>query len=345
MINLVTKSGTQVFHGTLYYYVRNEAFNANGWFNNYHGQARPRYRYNDVGGNIGGPIYWPGHFNKAKNKLFFFYSQEYLPNKSPEGLKYYTVPTALERMGDFSQTYVQGSPNLTLINIRMPGQSAASCPVTGTPGPGCYPLNKIPTGQINSSFQALLNVMPLPNYTNRAISNGTYNYITNYTGDQPVNQEIFRVDYDPTDKLRMFFRGEFMTVNDNAYSSAANKLPWLLRVNYQTSHPNLAYDVTYAFGPTLLNEFTAGTSGFGETQLYSNSDLLKATKSASTYNVGQLFAANNPLNLFPAVSFGGVSDAATYGWDSRFPMYDRTRQYGLTDSLSKALAHITSSSA
>src|SRR6185312_14415385 len=167
VINLVTKSGTQQFHGTLYYYVRNEAFNANGWFNNYLGQQRPQYRYNDVGGNIGGPIYWPGHFNTKKNKLFFFYSQEYLPNKSPEGLKKYTVPTALERQGDFSQTYVQGSPSQTLINIRNPNASG-SCPVTGTPGPGCFTGNKIPLSMINPDLQALLNIMPLPNFTDRS---------------------------------------------------------------------------------------------------------------------------------------------------------------------------------
>lgn len=347
VINLVTKSGTQQFHGTLYYYVRNEAFNANGWFNNYHGQTRPRYRYNDLGGNIGGPIYWPGRFNTAKNKLFFFYSQEYLPNQNPEGLKYYTVPTALERKGDFSQTYAQGIANPNqgdIINIKNPA-SSGGCPVTDNSvkggatadHSGCFSGNVIPSNLINPSFQALLNLMPLPNFTNRAISQGKYNYITNYTGDNPVTQEIFRVDYDPTDKLRMFFRGEFMTVNDNAYSSPANKVPWLMRVNYQTSHPNLAYDMTYAFSPTLLNELVIGTSGFGETQLYSNADLQKATKSASGYNISQLNPANNPLDLLPAVSFGGVTDAATYNWDSRFPMYDRTRQYQLTDSLSKSL--------
>ncbi len=347
VINLVTKSGTQTFHGTAYYYVRNEAFNANNWFNNYKGQARPQYRFNTIGGNLGGPVYWPGHFNKDKSKLFFFYSQEYWPDKRPEGLKQYTVPTALERIGDFSQTYAQGVSNPNngdIINIKNPA-SSGGCPYTDNSvkggatadHSGCFPGHKVPTSLINPSLQALLNVMPQPNFSDRTISAGKYNYITNYTGNDPVTQEIFRVDYDPTDKLRMFFRGEFMTVNDDAYSSPANKLPWLMRVNYQTSHPNLAYDMTYAFTPTLLNELTVGTSGFGETQLYSQADLLKATKSPSGYNIGQLNAANNPLNLFPAVSFGGITDAATYGWDSRFPMYDRTRQYQVTDSVSKVL--------
>lgn len=73
-INVVTKNGTKHFHGSLYYYFRNEALNANSYFNKYAGQARGRYRYNTVGGTIGGPIFWPGHFNTAKNKLFFFVS-------------------------------------------------------------------------------------------------------------------------------------------------------------------------------------------------------------------------------------------------------------------------------
>lgn len=342
VINVVTKGGTQQFHGTGYYYGRNEAFNANNWFNKYKGQARPEYRYNTVGGNIGGPIWWPGHFNRAKNKLFFFYSQEYWPTKRPEGLKEYTVPTALERQGDFSQSAVQGvvAPGPSnYINIKMPGQPASACPASGNTGnrSGCYPGNKLPATAINPSMQALLNVFPQPNFTNRAISAGNYNYVTNYTGNDPVYQEIFRVDYDPTDKIQMFVRGLFEVVNNDAYSSAANKLPWLLRVNYQTPRQNIGYDITYTFNPTLVNEFNFGTSTFEENQLYSKSDLLKATKGTSGYNLGQIFPANNPLNLFPAVSFGGVSNAATFGWDSRFPMLDRVRYWGASDNLTKIL--------
>jgi hypothetical protein len=346
VINVVTKNGTNQFHGEAYYYVRNEAFNANDWFNKYNGVARPEYRYNSVGGNIGGPIYWPNHFNSGKNKLFFFYSQEYWPDKSPEGLKKYTVPTQLERQGDFSQTYQQGIVNPgagDVINIREPGASASTCPVTnnsvkGTPNDtGCYPGNKLPVGLINPSFQALLNAFPLPNFTNRAVSAGNYNYVTNYTADSPINQEIFRVDFNPTEKLHMYARGLFTVVNNNGYSSAANKLPWLMRVNYQTPRDNIAYDVTYTFSPTLFNELVVGTSAFGENQLYNKADLAKATKSASGYNLGQITPANNPLNLFPAVSFSGISNVATYGWDSRFPMHDRTRWFSLTDNLTKVL--------
>jgi hypothetical protein len=69
VVNVVTKSGSPEFHGLAYYYLRNEAFNANTFFNNRAGATRGRYRFNTMGGNIGGPIYIPHHFNKDKNKL------------------------------------------------------------------------------------------------------------------------------------------------------------------------------------------------------------------------------------------------------------------------------------
>jgi hypothetical protein len=179
-----------------------------------------------VGGTIGGPIYWPRHFNTAKNKLFFFVPIEDSPIKSPDGFKFYTVPTALEVAGNFTQTYAQGSVNQVLRNIKMPGQPTSACAATGTPVTGCYPGNIIPPGQINPQAQALLKVLydntlglnPSFAFTNRAVSAGNYNYITNYTADKPVNQEIFRIDYFPTEKLHMFGRGDLETVNNNSYS-------------------------------------------------------------------------------------------------------------------------------
>ena len=61
-VNVVTKSGTREYHGSGYYYLRNEDFNANDFFNNRTGVARPKYRYNTLGGTLGGPIYVPGKF-------------------------------------------------------------------------------------------------------------------------------------------------------------------------------------------------------------------------------------------------------------------------------------------
>jgi len=331
-INIVTKSGTQQFHGGAYYYFRNEDLNANSYFNKYNGVARPRYRYNTIGGTIGGPVYWPGHFNTSKNKLFFFVSLEYSPITSPDGLKLYTVPTPLEIAGDFSQTYSQGNVNQVLRNIKMPGQLQTACQPTRTPGAGCYTGNKIPASQINAQTQALLKILydntiglnPSWAAANRAITAGNYNYTTNYSADKPVNQEVFRIDYYPTEKLHMFGRGDLETVNNNSYASPANSLPWLMKVNYKTTNPNFVFNVVYTFSPTLVNELNMGTAGWSETQLYNQSDLAKAQLNSSGYNIPALYPGVNPLNLLPAVTFG-LTNSANFGWDSRFPMADQVR--------------------
>ena len=345
--NLVTKSGTNRFHGGAYYYFRNEDLNANNYFNKYlNGVARPRYRYNTIGGTLGGPIFWPGHFNSNRDKLFFFVSVEYDPTTHPDGVKKYLVPTLAQVNGDFSQTWQQGQSTNKLVYIRDPNLSGACNSSTG--GPACFTNNQIPTGRINTQMQALLKIMydntlganPSFAVTDPALTQNNYNYQTNYSADQPVNQEIFRIDYFPTQKLHLFGRGDLETVNNNGYASPANKLPWLMRVNYKTSNPNFVGNAIYTFTPTLVNEFNFGTAGWSETQLYNKADLAKVTLGANGFNLPSLYSGVNPLNLFPATSFGGTN-AANYGWDSRFPMADQVRSWSATDNLTKIIGNHT----
>jgi hypothetical protein len=351
--NFVTKNGTNQFHGGVYYYFRNEDLNANAYFNKFgNSQPRPRYRYNTIGGTIGGPIYWPGHFNRNKDKLFFFVSVEDSPITSPDGLKNYMVPTQAQVNGDFSQTYNQGTATQsasTLIHIRMPSASASSCATnSATAGTGCFPGNKIPSGMINTQMKALLQIMydntlgrnPQYAFTNLAVSNNNYNYQTNYSADKPVNQEVFRIDYAPTEKIHMFGRGQLETVNDNDYSSPANTMTWLMPVNYKTTNPNAVFNITYTFSPTVVNELNLGSAGWSEHQLYAASDLAKVTLGAGGFNLPSLYSGVNPLNLFPATSFGGTN-AANYGWDSRFPMADQVRSWTITDNVTKILGSHT----
>ena len=144
-INMVSKSGSSEFHGSLYWYKRHEQFNANGFFNNRDGLPKPPFRYDTLGGTIGGPIYIPGKWNVSKSKAFFFYSREDWRVKEPLNIGRLTTPTALERQGDFSQTLDQ---NNRLIIIRDP--------VTGSAFPG----NVIPQSRISRNGQALLNCFP-----------------------------------------------------------------------------------------------------------------------------------------------------------------------------------------
>jgi len=95
IISLVTKSGTNSLHGDLYYTMRNEAFNANGLANNLQGIPRGKYRVNEAGGSVGGPVIFPKLFN-GRDKVFFFVAFDRLTNKEPFN-GFATVPTDLQR--------------------------------------------------------------------------------------------------------------------------------------------------------------------------------------------------------------------------------------------------------
>ena len=108
VINVTTKSGGTDLHGNLFYYLRNEDLNANDFFNNRLGLQRSRYRYNTFGGTLGGPIYLP-RVPKLRNKLFFFADLDDEPSTVPAGPRTYLMPTAAERTGDFTNSYVPGT--------------------------------------------------------------------------------------------------------------------------------------------------------------------------------------------------------------------------------------------
>src|SRR5918999_5285143 len=93
VINLVTKGGTNEFHGTLFEFFRNDSLNANNLFLNRAGQPKPQLQYNNFGGNFSGPI--------IKNRLFFFWSEEWRRERRGQVLSA-NVPTIAEKMGDFS---------------------------------------------------------------------------------------------------------------------------------------------------------------------------------------------------------------------------------------------------
>lgn len=104
-IAIITKGGARQFHAVAGWYHRNEDLNANNYFNNRNGLGRSLYRYNLFDYTVSGPVYIPHVFNRDRTKLFFFFSQEIQRQLVPAGIKTVTVPTALERAGNFSQSY------------------------------------------------------------------------------------------------------------------------------------------------------------------------------------------------------------------------------------------------
>ncbi len=319
IINVSSKAGTMEFHGSAYWYKRHEMLNANDFFNNRTGVAKPRYRYNTMGYNLGGPIYWGKRFNPKRDKLFFFFSQEIQPNTTPS-VRNYTFPTELERRGNFSDSR---EANDALIVVRDP--------LAGQPFPG----NLVPASRVNPNGQKLLSVFPLPNFFDRTISRGAYNHIVSDTVERPARQEILRVDYNPNPAWRAYFRGMNMGVQQKGLAVTANSNQWGIRQTYDTTNPNLAFNLTYLPSPTWVNELALGLSRWTEVQKISESELAKLQRSKLGITLGQKYPENNPLNLIPAASFGGVTGAASIGYDGRSPMDNYVNAFSVSDSLTK----------
>src|ERR1051325_2188942 len=105
VINVASKSGTNAFHGSLFEYFRNDVLTANDFFSNRSGKTRPMLRYNQFGGTLGAPI--------IKNRTFFFFAYEGLREEIPTVVTT-SVPTALQRTGDFSQTLASNGQQVNI---------------------------------------------------------------------------------------------------------------------------------------------------------------------------------------------------------------------------------------
>src|SRR5918993_1260341 len=145
-ISFTSKSGTREFHGSMAFYKRHDALNATPLLNKINDLPKPYYRYNTLTGTLGGPVFIPRLVTALREKMFFFYTREMWENKEPQGARSSTMPTALERQGDFSHTL---DTNGRLIFIRDPLRAGACSPTTG--GAACFPGNVIPADRFDSN--------------------------------------------------------------------------------------------------------------------------------------------------------------------------------------------------
>ncbi len=306
VINIVTKSGTRDYHGGTYWYRRHEMFNANGFFNNMNNVPKALYRYNTLGFTVGGPIYIPGKFNRNKNWIFGFYSLEDWKIKDPRGLQRVTSPTALERAGDFSQTLDVGGRLIAITD-----------PLTRQPFPG----NRVPANRINKNGLALLNVLPLPNFADRNVSKGNYNYLFQESVINPKRTNLFKVDFVPSQKDRIAVRGSWWFSDQQGYSIASGASAWgLFKQCYCFTEQGLTASYTRIFSPTVVNEFTAGARQNTEHwyALGGQTEMDKVLRAKVGFTAGQWRPQINAQGIIPRVSWGGVPSSADISYDDRF---------------------------
>lgn len=322
-ISLVTKSGTDDFHGSGYWYHRHDSLNANTFLNN----ARPSFglsyiprtlfRYNDPGYTIGGPIYIPKVLNSARHKAFFFWSQEYQRQLSPATVRNALVPTALERQGDFSQSLDNTGKKLTSIRD----------PLSQTPFPGL----QIPKNQLYGPGVALLNFYPLPNTAQTT----NFNYSTQLPGSQPRREDLLRLDYNVTDQLHVF--GHWIKDNQPnviPYGSfiLGTSIP-IATISNQQPGRSFAVGATYIISPTMTNEINIGSS-HNANNFDEASQILRRTTSG--INLPVLYPNSVQNDFIPQLTFNGTRINASSGFGtSNAPFKAINTTIDIIDNLTK----------
>jgi hypothetical protein len=242
-IRFVTKSGTQHFRGDALENYRNARLDANSWTRNRSGDPRisngpDPFSFHQFGFHLGGPVVLPGRFNAERNKLFFFWGEEWIRRRDTS-TSTATVPTAAMRKGDFSE----------LLNPSNPFFGRARTitdPLTGR----AFPNNVIPLDRISPNGQALLNVYPLPT---PGFQQGTNNWIGTQPRHSDLRKDTIKLDYQPSGNHRVSLRVGYTpwTFNDPFVTPTGN-------VQWAWSRPNKvgAASLTSTLSSTLLNEFT-----------------------------------------------------------------------------------------
>ncbi len=321
-INIVTKSGSREYHGTAYWFKRHESWNANDFFSNRNGVPRNIYRYATLGATLGGPIPLG---KKLKEKAFFFYSFEKSWVKNPQAVRQVTVPTALERIGDYSQSVDLGN---RVIPIRDPQANAN------------FPNNVIPASRLDRNGQAMLNIFPLPNQLNRAVTGGNFNYQFQEAIEQPRNQHLFRIDLKPTSKDTVNFRGSTWFADSIGYAVAAGSSNWgLIKQKYTFTDDGIAMNWARILSNRTVNEFTFGARHSVEDGPPLNDEELKNVlrRERGLSSLGQFYPSNNPLGVIPQASYGGVLNAAAITYDGRFPLRGADTAFNLSNNTTHSM--------
>lgn len=264
-INVVTRSGTNQFHGSAFEFVRNEVFNANNFLINgltnppfgreSNGKAkRPPFHYNNYGWTIGGPVYFlkfgerdpdDGYFGRWSG-TFFFFSQEWRKDRRFAAAGTVTVPDQNVRNGIFPIDVCINRNNIATENCTAgnPGRLAANTPI-----PASF-YSPAALSYLNNIYRQL----PLPN--NPAVS--PYALTTSLANVSDFQQEIIKIDHSFSQKLSAYYRYErdqIPTIDGNSLFSSGSGLPNVSTT--QTNSPGRTHTVqtTYAASPRQIFEF------------------------------------------------------------------------------------------
>jgi len=288
-VTTISKSGTNAFHGALFWYHQNRALNATEFGQ----QEKPQLVGNDFGASMGGPVLIPKLYN-GENKTFFFGTYEGF--RFPRGRTIQNeVPTQALRNGDFSGTGI-----------------TVTDPTTGQP----FPNNQIPTNRISSVAQGFLTLYPLPNAGDPNTVHAA-NYIANRDYTLHSDQYDIRIDHYLSANMSLFGRWTWKS------RGSANPQDLLVpSENATDKYKMLVTSWNWNLRPNLINEFRFGFTLNPSTQTLPF-DGAKFTNSLGLVGVGPSFPFNGlpDLNItgFSGLNTdrgNGVNENNTYQWNN-----------------------------
>lgn len=247
VINLVTKGGTNSYHGSAFEFFRNDALNANNFFLNEAGQQKAPLRYNNYGFNFSGPI--------IKNRVFFFWSEEWRRERRGFVLGG-RVPTAAEKVGNFS------GPLTTTSGIAVRDPATCSVDANGnliisTCSP--FPGNRIPANRLSPVGLAIAKIYPDPNFN---VASGN-NWVSAPLQPIDTRQDSIRGDVSLTNSMNLLVKwtNEYWAHNQASGNFWGDSpFPTLSSDWEQPSH-SFAVKLTNTLSSTSVNEFQFSKSG------------------------------------------------------------------------------------
>jgi Carboxypeptidase regulatory-like domain len=311
VVNVVTKSGTNAFHGDVYEFYRNDALDANLWFNNHNNLKKGDFNRNQVGGSAGGPLYIPGLY-KQREKTFIFGLFEHLSLSTPANSTF-TVPDANFLGGNFSELLgAQGGVDALgrPIYVGQIYDPHSTRPITAgqiDPKTGLvatksgYIRDPIQNNNINTLGPLDSVGTTLVSYYPKATGSGlTNNLVTTGTNPAHSNEYLIRVDHNINSASRFYFRysykNEFKTGTPDYWGDNPAG-PGNARPN---NRYNMAAGYSQVFSPTFTMNIMSGVEVWHETSTNQSRGFKPTSLGLPAY-----LDANSPE--FPIVTVGGES--------------------------------------
>jgi len=296
VVNMVTKSGTNDFHGTGYYFLRHSDLNSNAWFNNRNKRPKSFYRRDQLGGVLGGPV--------VKNKTFFFSSYEYTKSKSPRA-ETYTYPTLLQREGDFTQTFNSSGALMQLYNpfdtFRNASGAVERRPLAG---------NVVPKSMQDPVALKFLSYFPKPNQASTSITQ-TNNWYQEFVNPSTGSQMNLKGDHNFSEKNRISGRYSYARGRGNPANSFGEGNPAYTYNDGPNGSGTHASVVEFTRVPSSTFLWTAR---YGRT--YSNyfRNPMVEGFDITTLGLPSYMKANATIAAFPTIQPSEYGDIGTEGW-------------------------------